>query len=294
MGLKSIALSSVLFVLLAFTSLLTANVSVLGTSTPLRPKWIREGDYVTYLSSVTAQGLTATIHMRVTIQDDSGVYLNRMRIEQFGEQIPPNFPSGIGNLQPSFAENTFDGNFITTEEKVAAYKPEIEQVRGLNNKTYEAYKLTFHQIYDRGDPCSDCNLLVWYEKETLIKVKQLQWSDDYGMNMNVTSQQIIEDSNIQGLAASPSSTNNTTSTPAKTVTTTTTIFVKSPQTIVTTTATITVTTTITGSQTVETTTVTETKNGSENTAAAIPISAGILATGVIVSIVLLKKRVRPI
>ena len=227
--------------------------------------------------------------MRVTIQDDSGIYLNKMRIESFEPQIPPNFPTGFGIPDPQFAENTSDANFMIAEEKVATYKPEIEQIRGLNNKTYEAYKLTFHQIYDFGDPCRDCNLIVWYEKETLIKVKQLQWSDDYGLNSTVTTQQLIEDSNIQGLAASPSSSTNTTSTPAKTVTTT--VFVRPPQTIVTTTATVTVTTTVTGSRTAETTTVTETRNISDSTAA-IPISAGILlVAGAVISIALLKKRV---
>lgn len=285
---KGAALSLVLFVLLVFTSSsLTANVSALVGFVPLRPEWIREGDYVTYLESVTAQGLTGSIHMRVTIQGDSGVYLNKMRIERFEPQIPPNFPSGFGILDPQFAENTSDANFMIAEEKVATYKPEIEQIRGLNNKTYEAYKLTFHQIYDFGDPCRDCNLIVWYEKETLIKVRQLQWSDDYGMNMNVTTEQIIEDSNIQGLAASSP---NITSTPAKTVTTT--IFVTPPKTIVTTTATVTVTTTVTGSKTVETTTITETRNTSDSTAA-IPISAGILLAGAVISITLLKRKVGP-
>ncbi len=282
---KSAALSLVLFALLVFTSTLTAYTSAFapnGVYTPLRPEWIREGDYVTYLYSVTAQGLTGTIHFRVTIQGDSDEYLNDMRLEYFGEQVPPNFSCCFWILDPHLAENSRDSFFMTTEEKVAAFKPEIELVRGLNNKTYEAYRLTFDQINDWGDS-SCCNITVWYEKETLIKVKQLQWLED----MNVTLQQIIEDSNIQGLAAAST---NTTSTPAKTVTTT--IFVTPPQTIVTTTTTITETTTVTGSKTVETTTVTETRNTSDNTAA-IPISAGILLAGAVISITLLKRRVGP-
>ncbi|MCL4436323.1 MAG: hypothetical protein M1503_03035 [Thaumarchaeota archaeon] len=291
MGLKDIVLSSILFVLLVFTSsFLTANVSALGGGppTPLRPEWIKAGDYVTYLESITTRGLTGTILMRVTIQDDSGVYLNKMRIERFEPHIPPNFPSGFGLLDPDVAENTMDGTFMTLDEKVATYNPEIELVHGLNNKTYEAYRLTGDQL--DFPPCTDCNLIVWYEKNTLIKVRQLQWHHDEN-GMNVTTEQIIEDSNIQGLASASSTSNNATlTTPAKTVTTT--VFVRSPQTIVTTTVTITATTTVTGYKTVETTTVTETRSSSENTTVAIPVSAGILAAGAIVSIVLLKKRAR--
>lgn len=284
---NSITLSLFLFALLTFTSLLTASVSALGDSSPLRPEWLGAGDYVTYLKSETAQGITQIIHMRETVMDNSSIYLNNLRIEDFGEHVPSNYPSNLAHFQPDYTEHTSDGNFITTEEKVAKYNPEIELVRGLNNKTYEAYKLMFHQIYDLGDPCSDCKLIVWYEKETLIKVKQLQWYEENGIN--VTSQQLIEDSNIQGLAAASSS-STPSSTPAKTVTTT--IFVKSPQTIVTTTTTVTVTTTITGSTTAETTTVTETRNTVDSNAA-IPISAGIVLAGAVISITLLKKKASP-
>lgn len=243
---RRVTIVTVLLILLFFTSPFTAETSALTGRTPLRPEWIKSGDYVTYLSSVTTQGLTGTIHMRVTIQDDSGIYLNHMRIERFGPHIPPNFPSGFGLLDPQFAENTTDQNFRTTEEQVTTYKPEIELVRGLNNKTYETYPLTFHQIYDLGDPCTDCNLIVWYERETLIKVKQLQWYEVNGMN--VTSEQLIEESNIPQLASPSQSTEL-----AKTVTTT--IIVRHPQTTVTTT--VVMTTTVTGQQIVETTTLTE-------------------------------------
>ncbi len=287
MGVKSsVLLSSVLFVLLVsppFTAYSLSN----GPPTPLRPEWLREGDYVTYLVTVTKGGVTQTSYIKETVIDVSGVTLSPMRIESFEAQISPNSQLSMGNLQ-SVTEDVLDENFMTLEEKVATYKPEIELVRGLNNRTYEAYRLMCDEIYDFVGP--DCNLIVWFEKETLIKVRQIQWHEENGMN--VTNQQLIEDSNIQGLAISPSTTTNTTSTtPAKTVTTT--IFVKSPQTVVTTTTTITETTTVTGSQTVETTTVTETRNGSENATAAaatIPISAGILAAGAIASIALLKKR----
>ncbi|MCL4436863.1 MAG: hypothetical protein M1503_12620 [Thaumarchaeota archaeon] len=260
-----------------------------GPPTPLRPEWLREGHYVTYLVTVTKGGVTQTSYIKETVIDVSGATLNPMRIESFEAHISPNLQLSMGNLQ-SITEDAFDINFMTIEEKVAVYKPEIELVRGLNNKTYEAYRLTCNQILDVVSPGSDCNLIVWFEKETLIKVRQLQWHEENGMN--VTYQQLTEDSNIQGLAISPSTT-NTTSTPVKTVTTT--IFVKSPQTVVTITTTFTETTIITGPQSVETTTVTETRNGSENTTAAIatatiPISAGILVAGAIVSIVLLKKR----
>lgn len=287
MGLKSIVLSSVLFVLLVLSPPLTTNVSALGPSSPLRPEWLMPGDYVTYLYSVTALGVTETIHVKSTVLGDK--YLNNMDVQRFGEQTSPNFPASLGHLSPTADEGhlvmTFLAyTFLTTEDEVASTKPVLEQVRGLNNRTYEAYKMYPGIDPWYSDSCN-CNFTVWYEKETLVKIKVLEWWVKDGMD--VRSELLIEDSSIQGLAASP----NTTSTPAKTLTVT--IFVTPPRTIVTTTTTLTVTTTVTGSKTAETITITETKNGSENTtaAAAIPISAGILVAGAIVSIVLLKKRV---
>ena len=196
---KSIALSLVLFIILVFTSPLTAYALSNGPPTPLRPEWLREGDYVTYLVTVTKGGVTQTSYIKETIIDDSGATIYPMRIESFEAQVSSNFQLSMGNLQ-SITEDAFDINFMTIEEKVATYRPELELVRGLNNKTYETYRLTCDQILDIVSPGSDCNLIVWFEKETLIKVRQLQWHKENGMN--VKTEQIIEDSNIQGLAVS--------------------------------------------------------------------------------------------
>lgn len=141
---KSIALSLVLFVLLVFTSPLTAYTSALGPSSPLRPEWLRAGDYMTYLYSVTALGVTETIHVKSTVLGDR--YLNNMDVERFGEQTSPDFPSSLRHLGPDVTEGhlvmTFLAyTFLTTEDKVSSTKPVLEQVRGLNNRTYEAYKM---------------------------------------------------------------------------------------------------------------------------------------------------------
>lgn len=269
-----------------FSSPFTANVSALGPSSPLRPEWLNAGDYVTYLYSVTALGATETIHVKSTVLGDK--YIGNMDVQRFGEQTSPNFPASLGHLGPDVTEGhlvmTFLAyTFLTTEDTVASTKPVVEQVRGLNNRTYEAYKMYPEIDPWYSDECH-CNFTVWYEKETLVKIKVLEWWVKDGMD--VKSELLIEDSSIQGLAAS----SNTTSVPAKTLTAT--VFVTPPRTVVTTTETITVTTTVTGSQTVKTTTITETRNTSDSTAA-IPISAGILLAGAVISIALLKRRVGP-
>ena len=279
------AASSVLFVLLVFTSPLIENVSALGGSSPLRPEWIRAGDYVTYLYSKTALGISETIHIRDTVQDDRGVYLNRLRVERYGEQTSPNFPSRLSHLSPSVEEGVTDPYLITSEDQVSSEKPEIEQVRGLNNKTYEAYKFVYPVLYVLGEPCQ-CNMTVWFEKETLVRVKQLQWWAEDGVD--VKAEQIIEDSNIPQLAAPVEP-----ATPGKqVVTSTTTVYVKAPQTMITTTVATTTTITATAITTIFTTTSTLTEEITSPSTYAWATGATVATVVLAAVVVLLLRRAR--
>ena len=226
---------------LIFTALSTGKTLALGDEGQLRPDWIKSGDYVTYLYSRTAMGITETIHIRETVKDDNGTYLNRMRIERFDAQTSPDLPSSLPHLSPSVEEATsnmvvYDDTFVTSEKVVASMNPEIEQVHGLNNRTYEAYKIVLPELFTAvGTPCH-CNKTIWFEKESLVKVRELDWWIQDGID--VKAELIIEDSNIPQLADSSTSS----STPTKTVTTT--VFVKPSQTIITSTITTTQVTTL--------------------------------------------------
>ncbi|MBI2936797.1 MAG: hypothetical protein HYY22_01170 [Thaumarchaeota archaeon] len=259
MSLKRTALFPIMFVflLLLFTAPLIKDASALGSSYDLiRPKWMNVGDYVTYLFSVTVSGVTGTVHMRVTMINDTTPYLNQIRIETFGAEIPTNFPQGWrGQLderveQSGFAEGLTDSYLTVSNKTVMSEHPPLEEVKGLNGRTYQAYKFNVVGFYPNSDYP---NSTIWFDKETLVRVKQVDLCSADNCGNSVRMERIIEDTNIPQLAG-PSTTSNTTTGPLKTVTTT--VYITFPQVALTTTTTITETITVTGSKTVEATTVT--------------------------------------
>jgi len=239
LSLKSITTTSVVFALLIFaTAPFAREALALGDEEQLRPDWIKSGDYVTYLYSRTAMGITETIHIRETVKDDNGIYLNRMRIERFDAQTSPDLPSSLPHLSPSVEEATsnmvvYDDTFVTSEKVVASMNPEIEQVHGLNNRTYEAYKIVLPELFTAVGTSCHCNKTIWFEKESLVKVRELDWWNQDGID--VKAETLIEDSNIPQLITPALST-----TPANIVTTTT-VYITAPQIIITTTTTTTAT-----------------------------------------------------
>lgn len=122
-----------------------------------------------------------------------------MLIEHFGEQTNPDY--FFNHFQPHAEEGT-DPTFIISKEEILSLQPEIEEVQGLNNITYETYKVLQPEVWVFGEIC-ECNRTYWYEKETLVKIKQLNWWRQE--RLDGWKERIIEDTNIpQLISPSPS------------------------------------------------------------------------------------------
>jgi len=220
-----------------FAVLLLLVLSAAGTgmkksyaiaSPPQPPSWLLPGEYIEYNQTYTIAGLTASINVKDTVLNVSGAA--DMRIERFGPQLPKGFPepglvatydsangsqvttvvtSANGTVR-TYAETgqtfTTDLTLFVTQSLLASTNATLEsvRVRVSGGPNVQAWRVDETRLYSLigGEPAQLITpvnpSLVWFEKNTLMKVRESTNYTDPSHNY-VSSVETMEETNIPQL-----------------------------------------------------------------------------------------------
>jgi len=201
----------------------SAHAVAVGASPP---SWVIPGDYVEYNQTYTIDGLTASISINETFLKAANA---EMHLEGFNPQVPPGFPepglvapydSGndsvvaivFGNGTTRTQQNagfTTDLTAFIDQDLVARTNATLDsvQVHALGDQMVQAWKVnetllyTFiaGEVYGPGTPTS--HSYVWFEKNTLMKIRESENYTNPSNNDYIVSLATLEDTNIPQLTA---------------------------------------------------------------------------------------------
>ncbi len=220
---------AVLLILLLSSNRQAVREGYAVASPPPAPSWLLPGDYVEYNQTYTIGGLTASINVNDTVIGVNGAA--DMRIQRLGPQVPSGF-SEPGLVTPYDSANesqqttvvtTFaNGSRSTSVESGSTFTTDLTMfvdqhlltgtnatlvplhVSGSGTPTVQAWKVDENVLYGfLGRPPEPPSFpvnpsLVWFEKDTLMKVREsTNYTDPNGNH--IASVETIEDTNIPQL-----------------------------------------------------------------------------------------------
>jgi len=201
----------------------SAHAIAVGASPP---SWVIPGDYVEYNQTYTIDGLTASISINETFLKAANA---EMHLEGFDPQVPPGFPEpGLVSPYDSYSDSAATivfGNGTTRTLQNAGFSTDLTafidqdlvartnatldsvQVHALGDHTVQAWQVNETLLYafiagQVGPPTSPTShSYVWFEKNTLMKIRESQNYTDPSNNDYIVSVETLEDTNIPQLMA---------------------------------------------------------------------------------------------
>jgi hypothetical protein len=216
----------ILLVLLSTTGLAVRKGYAIATP-PAAPSWLTAGDYIQYNLTYTIGELTASINVKDTVITNNGVA--DVHIEMFGPQIPNGFPEP-GLVAPFDSGNqrvttvitssnstttiiggsgfTTDLTMFVSQAWLAGLNATLQSVHVIDSRgaTAQAWRVDENALYRfiggatalPGEPLNPS--LVWFEKDTLMKVRESTNYTDPNNNY-IVSIETLEGTNIPQLEA---------------------------------------------------------------------------------------------